>query len=78
LERCDRISRSGFESGSGHPPSDEPDCRSELISLAAEQHGIQRWLNGYSAAMMVKESEMLQFSIFETLERNMAVTQTET
>jgi CheY-like chemotaxis protein len=44
----------------------------ELISAAAEQHGRLRRRQGYSAAMMVEESRMLQVSIFETLQKNLA------
>jgi hypothetical protein len=44
----------------------------ELTSVAAQQHGRLRRQQGYSAAMMVEESRMLQVSIFETLQRNLA------
>jgi len=44
----------------------------ELVSVAAEQHGRLRRQQGYSAAMMVEESRMLQVSIFETLQKNLA------
>jgi DNA-binding response OmpR family regulator len=44
----------------------------ELISVAAQQHGRLRCQQGYSAAMMVEESRMLQVSIFETLQKNLA------
>ena len=40
-----------------------------LIEVAAEQHGRLRYRQGYSAAMMVEESRMLQVSIFETLQK---------
>ncbi len=43
----------------------------ELISIAAHDHGIIRRKQGYSAAIMVEESRMLQVSIFETLRNNM-------
>jgi CheY-like chemotaxis protein len=46
---------------------------SELLSVAAEQHGQLRRRQGYSASMMVEESRMLQVSVFETLKKNMAV-----
>jgi CheY-like chemotaxis protein len=45
---------------------------SELVSAAAEEHGRFRRQQGYSAAMMVEESRMLQVSIFETLQKNLA------
>lgn len=44
----------------------------EIVSVAAEQHGRLRCQQGYSAAMLVEESRMLQVSIFETLQRNLA------
>jgi CheY-like chemotaxis protein len=44
----------------------------ELISVAAQQHGRLRRQQGYSAAMMIEESRMLQVSIFETLQKNLA------
>ena len=44
----------------------------ELTSVAAQQHGRLRHQQGYSAAMMVEESRMLQVSIFETLQKNLA------
>src|ERR1700723_1078927 len=44
----------------------------ELTSVAAQQHGRLRRQQGYSAAMMVEESRMLQVSIFETLQKNLA------
>jgi CheY-like chemotaxis protein len=44
----------------------------ELTSLAAREHGRLRREQGYSAAMMVEESRMLQVSIFETLQKNLA------
>jgi len=44
----------------------------ELISTAAAEHGAARFHQGYSAAMMVEESRILQVSIFETLQNNLA------
>jgi hypothetical protein len=41
-----------------------------LVSPAAASHGIQRRELGYTAAMMVEESRMLQVSIFQTLQNN--------
>jgi hypothetical protein len=43
----------------------------ELVSVAAREHGLLRRQQGYSAAMMIEESRMLQVSIFETLQRNL-------
>jgi len=42
-----------------------------LLSPAAARHGMERRMQGYTAAMMVEESRMLQVSIFQTLENNL-------
>jgi CheY-like chemotaxis protein len=42
-----------------------------LVSPAAAEHGLLRRQQGYSAAMMVEESRMLQVSIFQTLQNNL-------
>ena len=42
----------------------------ELFSEAAAQHGISRRKQGYTAAMMVEESRILQVSIFRSLHEN--------
>ena len=42
-----------------------------LVSIAAAQHGHLRRQQGYSAAMIVEESRMLQVSIFQTLQDNL-------
>ncbi len=42
-----------------------------LVSPSAAQHGILRRQQGYSAAMLVEESRMLQVSIFQTLQNNL-------
>jgi DNA-binding response OmpR family regulator len=44
----------------------------ELPSEAATQHGIARRRQGYSASMMVEESRILQVSVFNTLQKNLA------
>ena len=41
-------------------------------SLAAREHGKLRRQQGYSAAMVVEESRILQVSIFNTLQNNLA------
>jgi DNA-binding response OmpR family regulator len=43
-----------------------------LVSRAAAEHGLLRRKQGYTAAMMVEESRMLQVSIFQTLQNNLA------
>jgi DNA-binding response OmpR family regulator len=42
-----------------------------LTSPAAAEHGLRRREQGYTAAMMVEESRMLQVSIFQTLQENL-------
>ena len=42
-----------------------------LTSPTATAHGITRREQGYTAAMMVEESRMLQVSIFQTLQNNL-------
>jgi hypothetical protein len=42
-----------------------------LVSKAAANHGLKRREQGYTAAMMVEESRMLQVSIFQTLQHNL-------
>jgi hypothetical protein len=41
-----------------------------LLSAAAAEHGRSRRRLGYTAAMMVEESRILQVSIFHTLQKN--------
>jgi hypothetical protein len=43
----------------------------ELRSDAATSHGIERRQYGYTAAMMVEESRILQVTIFHTLQKNL-------
>jgi hypothetical protein len=40
------------------------------VSMAAREHGQLRLQQGYTAAMVVEESRILQVSIFSTLQRN--------
>jgi len=42
-----------------------------LVSPSAHAHGLLRRKQGYSAAMLVEESRMLQVSIFQTLQNNL-------
>jgi DNA-binding response OmpR family regulator len=42
-----------------------------LVSPTAAAHGLARREQGYTAAMMVEESRMLQVSIFQTLQDNL-------
>lgn len=43
-----------------------------LVSTSAAEHGLLRRKQGYTAAMMVEESRMLQVSIFQTLQDNLS------
>jgi hypothetical protein len=44
----------------------------EVMSIAAAQHGAARRKQGYTAAMLVEESRMLQVTIFQILQNNLA------
>jgi hypothetical protein len=48
-----------------------PSEASARLSTAAHQHGILRRQQGYTAAMVVEESRILQLSIFKTLQDNL-------
>jgi YesN/AraC family two-component response regulator len=72
-----------YEQRTGHLPqvlrdlvlrlrSSQPIGSKELVSAAAAQHGVNRRKQGYSSAMMVEESRMLQVSVFHTLQKNLA------
>jgi CheY-like chemotaxis protein len=52
--------------------SSDPIGSNEVASSAAAKHGLDRRRLGYSAAMLVEESRMLQVSIFQTLQNNLA------
>jgi DNA-binding response OmpR family regulator len=52
--------------------SSEPVGSKALVSPAAAEHGRNRARYGYTAAMLVEESRMLQVSIFDTLQKNLA------
>ena len=71
----------GFEDRTGHLPNLIADLVNRLrlpstttaqISIAARAHGDLRRKQGYTAAMMVEESRILQVSIFNTLQNNLA------
>jgi DNA-binding response OmpR family regulator len=49
-----------------------PPIEKANLSLAARQHGNLRHRQGYTAAMVVEESRILQVSIFKTLQNNLA------
>jgi DNA-binding response OmpR family regulator len=52
--------------------SSRPIGSKELVSDTAAEHGLNRRRRGYTAAMMVEESRMLQVTIFDTLQQNLA------
>jgi ActR/RegA family two-component response regulator len=47
-------------------------CNKEPLRVHAALHGINRRKSGYTAAMLVEESRLLQVSIFHTLHNNLA------
>jgi DNA-binding response OmpR family regulator len=59
---CDLVCRLRANTEPGDPGLD---------SFAAREHGLLRRQQGYSAAMMVRESRWLQVSIFQTLQENL-------
>jgi DNA-binding response OmpR family regulator len=70
-----------FEDRTGHLPNLLADLIYRLrmpatakadFSLAAHEHGNLRRSQGYTAAMLVEESRILQGSIFRTLQNNLA------
>jgi hypothetical protein len=48
-----------------------PPATKAYASTSARQHGNLRRKQGYSAAMVVEESRILQVSIFNTLQKNL-------
>lgn len=69
-----------FEDRTGHLPNLLADLINRLrlppttagdISLSAREHGELRRKQGYTAAMVVEESRILQVSIFSTLQNNL-------
>ena len=51
--------------------SREPMGTKKPRSAGATRHGVNRFNQGYTAAMLVEESRMLQVSIFNTLHKNL-------
>jgi len=69
-----------FEGRTGHLPNLIADLVNRLrlpptakanVSIAAREHGDLRRKQGYTAAMVVEESRILQVSIFNTLQNNL-------
>jgi CheY-like chemotaxis protein len=52
--------------------SPQPIGGKQKLSSAAGAHGVRRRQQGYSAAMLVEESRVLQVSIFQILQNNLA------
>ncbi len=70
-----------FQDRTGHLPNLIADLVNRLrlpstttaqISIAARAHGDLRRKQGYTAAMLVEESRILQVSIFNTLQKNLS------
>jgi CheY-like chemotaxis protein len=70
-----------FEGRTGHLPNliadlvnrlRLPPTKSALVSIAAREHGELRRKQGYTPAMVVEESRILQVSIFNTLQKNLS------
>jgi DNA-binding response OmpR family regulator len=70
-----------FEGRTGHLPNliadlvnrlRLPSTKTALISIAARAHGDLRRKQGYTAAMVVEESRILQVSIFNTIQKNLS------
>ena len=70
-----------FEGRTGHLPNliadlvnrlRLPSTKSALHSIAAREHGELRRKQGYTPAMVVEESRILQVSIFNTLQKNLS------
>jgi len=71
----------GFEGRTGHLPNlitdlvnrlRLPSTKTALISIAARAHGDLRRKQGYTAAVVVEESRILQVSIFKTIQKNLS------
>jgi CheY-like chemotaxis protein len=69
-----------FEDRTGHLPNliadlihrlRLPQAEKAAVSIPARQHGELRRKQGYTAAMVVEESRILQVSIFNTLQNNL-------
>jgi len=70
-QRCGHLSQV-FRDLVARLRADLPLGTKALLSTFAAKHGVTRRKQGYSAAMMVEESRILQVCIFHTLKRNLA------
>jgi CheY-like chemotaxis protein len=82
VERSEELTclRLSFEDRTGHLPNliadlihrlRLPRTETAAISMPARQHGDLRRQQGYTVAMVVEESRILQVSIFNTLQNNL-------
>jgi hypothetical protein len=53
--------------------SPKPIVSKASVSPAATVHGTNRRRSGYTAAMLVEESRLLQVTIFKTIQNNLAI-----
>jgi CheY-like chemotaxis protein len=83
VEQCEELTciALNFEDRTGHLPNlladliyrlRMPAAATAALSLAAHEHGNLRRSQGYTAAMLVEESRILQVSIFRTLQNNLS------
>jgi hypothetical protein len=61
-----------FRDLAGRLNANQPIGTKASFSAAAAFHGVNRRSQGYSASMLVEESRILQVSIFNTLQKNLA------
>jgi DNA-binding response OmpR family regulator len=82
VEQCEELAAHplNFQERTGHLPLLMGDLVRRLrllpnanapISIAAHDHGVLRRTQGYTVAMLVEESRILQVSIFNTLQNNL-------
>ncbi len=69
-QRCSHLSQV-FRDLVARLNADHPLGTVGALSAAAEEHGVNRRMQGYSAAMLVEESRILQVTIFHTLQKNL-------
>jgi hypothetical protein len=69
-QRCSHLPRV-FRDLVARPNADHPLGTVGALSAAAAEHGMNRRTQGYSAAMLVEESRILQVTMFHTLQKNL-------
>jgi CheY-like chemotaxis protein len=70
-ERCSHLPQV-FRDLVGRLNASQPIGTKASFSAAAEFHGVNRRRQGYSGSMLVEESRILQVSIFNALQKNLA------